>query len=147
MSEIKNNIKDLEKFDTVEVLEEEYIVEKILDKKKTNGIMKYKVKWEGYSENECTWEPRENLSNVKYLIEEYENSIKPKEKIKEKIIKIKPEKEKKLLNNKTNRNNNNSSIKDDDENSKSVNNNSERRTDNVASILHKQCKFNLILFY
>ena len=140
MSEIKINTIESTLFEKVEVLEEEYIVEKILDKKKMNGIYKYKVKWEGYSENECTWEPRENLSNVKYLIEEYENSLK----LKEKIIKPEKEKEKKILNNKTIRNN--SSNKDDDENSKYVNNNSERRGDKGASILHKQSKNNLILF-
>ena len=48
-----------------EVLEDEYIVEKILDKKRVNGLVKYKVKWEGYEDlADCTWEPKENLENV-----------------------------------------------------------------------------------
>ncbi|KRX03005.1 Chromo domain protein [Pseudocohnilembus persalinus] len=38
-----------------------YEIEKILEKKLINHEYKYKVKWKGYSESECTWEPRENL--------------------------------------------------------------------------------------
>jgi len=72
MSEKKESGADIEKYDKVKVLEEEYIVEKILDKKKVGSAWKYKVKWEGYTEEECTWEPKENLRNVKYLIDEYE---------------------------------------------------------------------------
>ena len=144
MSEYKNNIisDSLNYEKPEEVLEDEYIVEKILDKKRMNGVIKYKVKWEGYDESDCTWEPKENLENVLYLVEEYDNFIKQKEKS------LKLEREKKLLNNKTNRNNNyknnnnntNSSIKDDDENSKSINNTSERRSNLGVSILHRQCK-------
>jgi hypothetical protein len=75
MSEKKGLATDIEKFDKVEVLEEEYIVEKILDKKKVGPVWKYKVKWEGYPEEDCTWEPKENLRNVKYLIEEFESKL------------------------------------------------------------------------
>ena len=57
MSDYKNNIlSDEFNYEKEEVLEDEYIVEKILDKKKINGIYKYKVKWEGYPlESDCTW--------------------------------------------------------------------------------------------
>jgi hypothetical protein len=65
-------MNDLDKFENCELYEEEYMVEKILDKKKYKGIWKYKVKWEGYSYNECTWEPKENLSNCKEMIERFE---------------------------------------------------------------------------
>ena len=72
----KNENIDINKFEDYEVLDQEYIVEKILEKKKMNGIWKYKVKWENYSEEECTWEPKDNLKNVKYLIQEFEDSLK-----------------------------------------------------------------------
>lgn len=42
--------------------EEEYEVESIIGKKYfANGIMRYLVKWEGYSDKYNTWEPIENL--------------------------------------------------------------------------------------
>ncbi len=73
MSDEKQQIEDIKKFEQVEVLEEEYNVEKILDKKKFGLVWKYKVKWEGYEkEEDLTWEPKENLRNVKFLIHEFE---------------------------------------------------------------------------
>ena len=45
-----------------------FTVEKILEKRKIKGVWKYKVKWEGYSEAESTWEPIENLSGVMPLL-------------------------------------------------------------------------------
>jgi hypothetical protein len=150
MSDFKNNIiSDELNFVRTEVLEDEYIVEKILDKKKINGVYKYKVKWEGYNEADCTWEPKENLDNVYYLVEEFENLLKKKEKS------IKLEKEKKLLNNKTNRsnntnnsNNNNSSIKDDEENCKSNNNNSEKKINyRGVNFLNGQSNFFSFVFF
>ena len=71
--------------DDNDVLDELYSVERILDKKKIKGIWKYKVKWEGYTEDECTWEPIENLDNVIQMVvdfnSEYENKPKPRGKI------------------------------------------------------------------
>ena len=46
-------------------------VEAILDKKKMNGIWRYKIKWQGYSVDECTWEPAKNLENVKSMVKEF----------------------------------------------------------------------------
>ena len=44
--------------------EEQYTVEKILEKQEDdNGKLLYKVKWQGYSYEECTWEPLENLAD------------------------------------------------------------------------------------
>merc|ERR1712226_541614 len=43
------------------VEEEEYVVEKILDKRITAGKIQYLIRWEGYGEEENTWEPKENL--------------------------------------------------------------------------------------
>ncbi len=110
----KKKTEEIENFDNVEVLDEEYIVEKILEKKKLGSIWKYKVKWEGYSEEECTWEPKENLKNVKYLIEEFEAKHGNKDKI--------GIENSSLLKNKTKRNNGNLGYHNDkqDEKSKSV---------------------------
>jgi len=41
--------------------EEEYSVEKILDKRMKGGKVEYLIKWEGYPDSENTWEPQENL--------------------------------------------------------------------------------------
>lgn len=57
-----------------------FFVEKILDKKIVNGQIKYKVKWQGWPEEDCTWEPLENLTNVQELIAEYEDMISGKKK-------------------------------------------------------------------
>ena len=58
-----------------------YPVEKILNKRKVGKIIQYEVKWKGYKKK-LTWEPIENLSEVMELIEDYENSVKPKEDLK-----------------------------------------------------------------
>jgi len=52
-----------------------YTVEKILEKRKVKGVWKYRVKWEGYSEKESTWEPAENLENVRHLVDEFERTL------------------------------------------------------------------------
>ncbi len=54
-----------------------YSVEEILDKKEENGITKYKVKWKGFPLSDATWEPIENLTTVKQLIDQYEEKKKP----------------------------------------------------------------------
>lgn len=51
--------------------EERYIIEEILDRKVENGILTYKVRWKGYSLDECTWEPVENFDNLE-AIKKYE---------------------------------------------------------------------------
>lgn len=52
--------------------DEEYEVEKIIDKKYENGKATYLVKWAGWPESESTWEPQENLGNSKLLIKKFE---------------------------------------------------------------------------
>ena len=52
--------------------EEEYEVEKILNKKKFRGKDWYLVQWKGYMIEEDMWELRENLGNMKDLVKEFE---------------------------------------------------------------------------
>ncbi len=54
--------------------EGEYEVEQILDKEVKRGKPVYLVKWKGYPESDATWEPVNNLGNVKNLIQQYEAS-------------------------------------------------------------------------
>lgn len=75
---------DIDRFDGCELYEEEYIVEKILEKKKYKNVWKYKVKWEGYSYDETTWEPIENLEKCKHMVEEFEEQLEAKAKSKAK---------------------------------------------------------------
>ena len=51
--------------------EEEFEVEKILNKRTVRGKEKFLVRWKGYMAEEDTWENRENLKNTKELVEEF----------------------------------------------------------------------------
>ena len=52
--------------------EEEWEVERILNKQKIRGKNKYLVWWKGFIAESDTWEEKENLGNVKEAIEEFE---------------------------------------------------------------------------
>jgi len=52
--------------------EEEFKVEKILNKRIVRGREKFLVRWKEYTAEEDTWESRENLENAKELVEEFE---------------------------------------------------------------------------
>ena len=51
---------------------EEYKVEKILNKRKFREKDRYLVQWKGYTVEEDTQEPRENLGNARDLVERFE---------------------------------------------------------------------------
>ena len=51
---------------------EEWEVEKILNKKKIRGVVKYLIRWKSFTVEGDTWERRENLENAEELIEEFE---------------------------------------------------------------------------
>jgi len=57
--------------------EEEYSVEKILDKRVKQGKVEYLIKWEGYDDSENTWEPQENL-DCPDIIKKFEDTYKSK---------------------------------------------------------------------
>ena len=52
--------------------EEEWEVEKILNKRKIQGKDKYLVRWKGFMAEGDTWESRENLENAGDLVREFE---------------------------------------------------------------------------
>ncbi len=52
--------------------EQFYNIEKILERRRANGRIEYKIKWEGYPMSQCTWEPLKNLETAKDLVDEFE---------------------------------------------------------------------------
>ena len=50
---------------------DEYEVERILDHRLRKGKEEFLIKWKGYSEKECSWEPRDNLIGVDRLLIQY----------------------------------------------------------------------------
>ena len=50
--------------------EEEFEVEKILNKRMVRGKKRFLVRWKGYTAEEDTWENKENLENTKEVVKE-----------------------------------------------------------------------------
>jgi len=69
--QVKGQKKTLPKLVIIEG-EEEFEVEKIINKRTVREKKKFLVRWKGYTAEEGTWENRENLENAKELVEEFE---------------------------------------------------------------------------
>jgi len=59
--------------------EEEWEVEKIINKRKVRERNKYLVQWKGCTVEEDTWKSRENLKNAIELVEEFEREYRREE--------------------------------------------------------------------
>ena len=78
-----------------------YYIERILDRRKVNDRLEYKIKWDGYPMSQSTWEPLENLKTAMEIVEEYDR-IHPflpegKDLLKKKTARPKKEKIKKAV--------------------------------------------------
>ena len=55
--------------------EEEWEVEKILNKRRVRGIDKYLVQWKGFMAEHDTWERDEELRNARELVDKFERRL------------------------------------------------------------------------
>ena len=53
----------------------EWEVEKILNKRKVRGVVKYLVQWKGFTAEHNSWEKEEDLENAKELVAEFEGRM------------------------------------------------------------------------
>jgi hypothetical protein len=77
---MSNIIADIEEYEEAVTLEDSYNVERIVDRKRFKGKLKYLVKWENYPEDQNTWEPIENLENIRAMVLQYDLDCEKKQK-------------------------------------------------------------------
>ena len=69
----RQNVEELKPVEVNRV--EEWKVEKILNKRKVRGVMKYLVYWKRFIVENNTWEKEEDLENIKKRIAEFKRRM------------------------------------------------------------------------
>jgi len=69
----RQNVEELKPVEVNRV--EEWEVEKILNKRKVRGVMKYLVYWKRFIVENNTWEKEEDLENIKERIAEFKRRM------------------------------------------------------------------------
>jgi hypothetical protein len=62
----------------IEVYEEEFEPERIIDRKRIDGENKYLIKWKGYTNADNTWEPARHLKNSPQLLRKFHEATRHK---------------------------------------------------------------------
>jgi len=64
---------------------EEWEVERILNKQKVRGVVKYLVQWKGFMAEHDSWKKEKDLENAKELVAKFEKRINAKVRRQEKL--------------------------------------------------------------
>ena len=47
----------------------------VVDRKRTHGIVKYRVRWKGCGKNDDTWLTKHEMVNAMHCVNEYESAV------------------------------------------------------------------------